>query len=147
MGEGSMLPTKRIASYQSVAIATASPGKLILMLLDGAVRFLHAAEDGCKITGLRERQEAVHNNLLRAQNIVSELQRCLNLREGGDFAINMFRLYDFMNTRLMEANARKEPENIRVVLRLLGEIRAAWDQMLREQSVDAAPTGTLTMTA
>ena len=66
-------------------------------------------------------QEAVHNNLLRAQNIISELQRCLNLRGGGDFAINMFRLYDFMNTRLMEANARKEPENIRIVLRLLGE--------------------------
>ena len=142
-----MLPTKRIASYQSVAIATASPGKLILMLLDGAVRFLHAAEDGFKVTGLRQRQEAVHNNLLRAQNIVSELQRCLNLREGGDFAVNMFRLYDFMNTRLMEANARKDPKNIRIVIRLLGDLRDAWDQMLREQSNEAAPIDTVGLTA
>jgi flagellar protein FliS len=136
---GRMLPTKRLASYQSVAVATASPGKLILMLFDGALRFLRAAEDGFKVKGVRERQEAVHNNLLKAQNIIAELQRCLNLREGGDFAINLFRLYDFMNTRLIEANVRKEPENIRVVLRLLGEVRDAWEQMLREQSASRAP--------
>jgi flagellar protein FliS len=142
-----MLPTKRIASYQSVAIATASPGKLILLLLDGAIRFLHQARESFELKGVRARQEAVHNNLLRAQNIISELQRCLNLREGGDFAVNMFRLYDFMNTRLMEANARKEPENLAVVLRLLGEIREAWDQMLQQQSNDAAPVAGMTLTA
>ena len=142
-----MLPTKRIASYQSVAIATASPGKLILMLLEGAIRFLHTARDGFELPALRQRQEVVHNNLLRAQNIISELQRCLNVRDGGDFAVNMFRIYDFMNTRLMEANARKEPDNIVVVLRLLDELRGAWDQMLREQSADAAPVGGMTLTA
>ena len=143
-----MLPKKRIASYQSVAIATASPGKLILMLLDGAIRFLHQAQEGFELKGARPRQEAVHNSLLRAQNIISELQRCLNLREGGDFAVNMFRLYDFMNTRLMEANARKEPENIAVVLRLLGDIREAWDQMLNQQQTnEAAPMAGATLTA
>jgi len=142
-----MLPTKRIASYQSVAIATASPGKLILMLLEGAIRFLHTARDGFELPALRQRQEVVHNNLLRAQNIISELQRCLNVRDGGEFAVNMFRIYDFMNTRLMEANARKEPDNIVVVLRLLDELRGAWDQMLREQSADAAPVGGMTLTA
>jgi flagellar secretion chaperone FliS len=143
----SMLPNKRLASYQSVAVATASPGKLILMLFDGAMRFLHAAEDGFKLSGVRERQEVVHNNLLKAQNIISELQRCLNLRDGGDFAINLFRLYDFMNTRLMEANVRKESENIRVVSRLLGEVRDAWDQMLREQAAANAQTATVSLSA
>jgi len=142
-----MLPKKRLASYQSVAIATASPGKLILMLMDGAVRFLHTAEDGLKLKDLRARQETVHNNLLKAQNIISELQRCLNLREGGDFAINMFRLYDFMNTRLMEANTRKEPANIRVVIKLLGELRDAWDQMLREQSMAGAASSSVSLSA
>lgn len=142
-----MFPTKRLASYQSVAVATASPGRLILMLFDGALRFLRTAEDGFQITELRERQETVHNNLLRAQNIISELQRCLNVREGGEFAVNMFRLYDFMNTRLMEANVRKEPDNIRVVARLLGEIRDAWEQMLNEQLAESAPAAGMTLTA
>ena len=142
-----MLPNKRLASYQSVAVATASPGKLILMLYDGALRFLGAAEDGFRLEGLRERQEAVHNNLIKAQNIISELQRCLSVRDGGDFAINLFRLYDFMNTRLMEANVRKEPENIRVVARLLGEVRDAWDQMLREQAASACPAASASLSA
>jgi flagellar protein FliS len=142
-----MLPNKRLASYQSVAVATASPGKLILMLYDGALRFLQAAEDGFKVKELRERQEAVHNNLIKAQNIISELQRCLSVRDGGDFAINLFRLYDFMNTRLMEANVRKEPANIRIVARLLGEVRDAWDQMLREQSAATAQTAGVSLSA
>jgi flagellar protein FliS len=142
-----MPPNKRLASYQSVAVATASPGKLILMLYDGALRFLQGAEDGFKIKGLRERQEAVHNNLIKAQNIISELQRCLSVRDGGDFAINLFRLYDFMNTRLMEANVRKEPENIRVVARLLGEVRDAWDQMLREQAAATPQTAGVSLSA
>jgi flagellar secretion chaperone FliS len=134
----------RAAAYAKVGVETgvntADPHKLILMLFDGALRFLHGAEDGFKIKGLRERHEAVHNNLIKAQNIISELQRCLSVRDGGDFAINLFRLYDFMNTRLMEANVRKEPQNIRVVARLLGEVRDAWDQMLREQSAANAQT-------
>jgi flagellar protein FliS len=133
-----MLPNRRLASYQNVAVATASPGKLVLMLFDGALRFLHTAEDGFNVAGHRERIEIVHNNLLKAQNIISELQSCLNLRDGGDVANNLFRLYEFMNTRLREANVRKESENIRVVARLLGEIRDAWDQMLREQTAPAA---------
>jgi flagellar protein FliS len=106
------------------------------MLFDGALRFLNTAEEGFQLGGVRERNEAVHNNLMKAQNIICELQRCLNLREGGDVAINLFRLYDFMNARLMEANVRKDPENIRVVVRLLGEVRDAWNQMLSEQGAD-----------
>ena len=133
-----MLPNKRLASYQSVAIATANPGRLVLMLFDGALRFLGTAEEGFKLAGIRERTEAIHNNLIKAQDIISELQHCLNLRDGGDFALNLFRLYEFMNARLMEANVRKEPENIRVVARLLNEIRDAWDQMLREQTAPVA---------
>lgn len=142
-----MFPNKRLASYQSVAVTTASPGKLILMLFDGALRFLNIAEQGCKIPGLRERQETVHNNLIKAQNIISELQHCLNLREGGDFALNLFRLYDFMNTRLREANVRKEPENIRIVARLLGEVRDAWDQMMREQAATGVQSASVSLSA
>jgi flagellar protein FliS len=129
-----MLTAKKLASYKTVAVDTASPGRLILMLFDGALRFLGAAEAGFDLADERARNETVHNNLMRTQAIVQELQRALNLREGGAFAVNMFRLYDFMNTRLMEANMKKQPDNIRVVSRLLGEIRDAWEQMLRQQA-------------
>ena len=129
-----MLTAKKLASYKTVAVDTASPGRLILMLFDGALRCMSAAELGFKSECPRTRQETIHNNLIRTQEIIQELQRSLNMREGGEFAANMFRLYEFMNAHLMEANLRKQPENIRVVSRLLGEIRDAWEQMFREQS-------------
>lgn len=142
-----MLPAKKLASYKTVAVDTASPGKLILMLFDGALRFMRAAEIGFEIDCPRRQQEAVHNNLIRAQEIIQELQRALNLREGGEFAANMFRLYDFMGARLMEANLKKEPENIRVVARLLVQIRDAWEQMLREQGAVAPASASLSLSA
>jgi len=125
-------------SYRTLAVETASPGRLILMLFDGAIRFLGAAEAGFEVEGFRERNEAVNNNLIRVQNIVTELQRSLDLSQGGEFARNMYALYDFMGTQLMEANIRKEVEPVRIVTRLLGEIREAWMEML-EKSPEGSP--------
>jgi len=141
-----MLPAKKLASYRSVSVDTASPGKLILMLFDGALRFMHAAEDGFRQSDVRVRQETIHNNIIKTQNIILELQRCLNVRDGGEFAVNMFRLYDFMLTRLIEANNKKDPEGVRVVIQLLGELRGAWDEMLQQQGAPAA-TASLSMSA
>lgn len=129
-----MFKSSSSQSYRTLAVETAGPGRLILMLFDGALRFLHAAEAGFELEDLRERNEAINNNLIRVQNIVTELQRCLDLGQGGDFARNMYALYDFMNTQLMEANMRKELEPIRTVARLLGEIRESWQEMLEKQS-------------
>ncbi len=104
------------------------------MLFDGALRFLNAAETGFEVEDLRERNEAINNNLIRVQNIVTELQRSLDLEQGEEFARNMYALYDFMATQLMEANMKKQIEPIRTVARLLGEIREAWQEMLANQA-------------
>lgn len=136
-----MLPAKKLASYRSVSVDTASPGKLILMLFDGALRFLHTAEDGFRQGDLRVRQETVHNNIIKAQNILLELQRCLNVRDGGEFAVNMFRIYDYMMQQLIQANTRKDPEGVRVVIGLIGEIRGAWDEMLQQQGATVQAAG------
>jgi len=136
-----MLPAKKLASYRSVSVDTASPGKLVLMLFDGALRFLNTAEDGFRQTDPRVRQETIHNNIIKTQNIVLELQRCLNVRDGGEFAVNMFRLYDFMLARLIDANTKKDPEGVRTVIQLLGEIRGAWDEMLQQQGSSAQTAG------
>jgi len=121
-------------SYRTLAVETAGPGRLILMLFDGALRFLNAAETGFEVEDLRERNEAINNNLIRVQNIVTELQRSLDLEKGEEFARNLYALYDFMATQLMEANMKKQIEPIRTVARLLGEIREAWQEMLANQA-------------
>jgi flagellar protein FliS len=125
-------------SYRTLAVETAGPGRLILMLFDGALRFLNTAETGFELEDLRERNEAINNNLIKVQNIVTELQRSLDLEQGGEFARNMYALYDFMMTQIMEANMKKQIEPIRTVARLLGEIREAWQEMLENQADGAS---------
>jgi flagellar protein FliS len=130
--------TQLAKSYKSVAVTTATPGQLILMLYDGALRFLATASHGFQIESLNARNEQIHNNLVKTQNILRELQLSLNLKVGGEFAQNMYALYDFMHDQLRRANLTKEPEPIATVERLLREIRDAWAQMLNQSSEYAA---------
>ena len=145
--EDRMVNAKQVSSYKTVAVDTASPAKLILMLYDGATRFLGTALNGFEQEDVRVRHETVHNNLMKAQNIVLELQRCLNHQDGGEFAMNMFRIYDYMNNQIMEANMKKEPGNIRQVINMIGELREAWEQMMKEQTAASAQPVGLSLSA
>ncbi|HCR30993.1 MAG TPA: hypothetical protein DIV79_13350 [Opitutae bacterium] len=88
---------------------------------------------------LKKRNEAISNNLIKAQNIFSELQRSLRLDKGGEFADQIFGLYGFYSTKLNEADFKKEEEPIDTVIRLFTEIRDAWEEMLTKQKVKAEP--------
>ena len=73
---------------------------------------------------------SISNNLIKAQAILRELQASLDLRAGGKFARTMWALYDFMLERLRVANLTKDPEPIRIVDKLIEEVRGAWATML-----------------
>lgn len=117
--------------YQENAILTASPGKLIQMLLDGTLKFVRNAEAGFSESNISKRNETINNNILRAQAIVSELQSNLNMQAGGEFAETMFKLYDFLHQKLQEANLNKIPEPLVDVQKILNEINDAWAEMLK----------------
>lgn len=125
-------------SYKSVAVATATPGQLVLMLFDGALRFLATAARSFDLENPGARNEAIHNNVVKSQRILRELQCSLDLKLGGEFATRMFALYDFMLEQLQQANLKKEREPISTVERLLGEIRDAWSQMLQQSAAPVA---------
>ncbi len=125
-------------SYQAVAVTTASPGNLVLMLFDGALRFLSTALLGFQCQELGRRNEEINNNLIKTQRILLELQCSLDMKVGGEFSQRMYALYDFMIEELRKANMTKEPAPIQTVERLLGEIRDAWAQMLQQSQSVAA---------
>ena len=125
-------------SYQAVAVTTASPGNLVLMLFDGALRFLSTALHGFQNEEVAKRNEEINNNLIKAQRILRELQCSLDMKAGGEFSTRMYALYDFMIEELRKANMTKEPAPIQTVERLLGEIRDAWAQMLEQSQSQAA---------
>lgn len=122
---------------------SASPERLILMLFDGALDAMRRAKEGFRIENVKESNETISNNLIKAQQIFSELQASLRMDKGGDFADRMFNLYDFYNFKLNEANFKKTQEPIDLVLRLFQEIRDAWAEMLTKQVTKAKPVAAI----
>ena len=133
-------------SYRRVAMQTAPPGHLVLMLYEGTLRFLERALTGFSIEDPAECNETISNNIVRAQEIIRELARCLDLNMGGELAQHLDRLYDYFDRRLMESNLTKKEDGIRDVINRVSVLRNAWATMLRGDSaldLSASQAGTL----
>lgn len=125
-------------SYQQVATQTAPPGQLVLMLYEGAIRFLDKALAGFNLDDPAEFNQTISNNVLRAQDIIFELNVTLNITEGGELAMTLRSLYDYMSRKLMDGNLKKDEAPIRDVLGRIAVLRDAWAQMLNNQGQPAA---------
>lgn len=116
-------------NYKEVEIETASGLKLVVMLYNGAIKFLNIAIDA-----IGERKlDVANNHIIKAQDIVTELISSLNF-EAGDIAHNLYSLYLYINRRLLEANIQKNIEIIREVIHLLSTLKSAWDELLKNQA-------------
>ncbi|MDI6703534.1 MAG: flagellar export chaperone FliS [bacterium] len=113
--------------YKKAKIETASQGKLILMLYDGAIRFLNHA----KVSLEDKRYDVVNNNLIKAQEILTELMLSLNMSVG-DIAKNLYSLYDFMYRKLIEANVKKDSGLITEIRDMLQELKGAWEEGIKK---------------
>jgi flagellar secretion chaperone FliS len=126
-------PSSPWKSYQQVATKTAPPGQLVLMLYEGAAKFLERALAGFDIEDPADSNEAINNNIIRAQDIIFELNVTLNMNEGGQLATTLRSLYEYMDRRLMEANLKKDKAILKEVLDRVLVLRDAWSQMLNNQ--------------
>lgn len=109
-------------TYLKQEIDGATPGKLLIMLYDGAIKFIKFAEQAL----ISKDIERSHNNLIRAQNIIYEFMITLDLEKGGDIAENLMRLYDYVLVRLEQANIKKDPSFLPSAVNVLTELRAGW---------------------
>lgn len=129
--------------YRQNAVLTASPGQLVLMLFDGALRSMAIAHSALEKPATDpDRAEVSHREIAKAQAIISELRTSLDREVGGEFATNMDRLYAYYARRLIEANLRKKAEPLAEVEGLLRVVRDAWAEMLRTHDPQAS-AGTL----
>jgi flagellar protein FliS len=127
-----MQPSNPWQSYRKVATQTASPGQLVLMLYEGAIRFLEKGLTGFHHEDPLEFNTTVNNNILRAQAIIQEMNATLNMEQGGEIAANFRRLYDYLHRRLQEANIRKQKEPMEEVVMRLRVLRDSWAEMLQQ---------------
>ena len=116
-------------AYRDSSVLTAPPERLVVMLYDGAHRFLFQAAHA-----MRSGDVALMNNRMqRAEAIINELRGTLNFEQGGDIAPRLEAIYAFCQRHLLEARLQKNPQKIEQVMKLLAELRDAWEQVSGRQ--------------
>jgi flagellar protein FliS len=121
-----------LSAYKETKIKTAGQGHLIVMLYDGAIRSL---DSGLELLGAGAGGsgkidpgsiERVNKAILKAQEIITELQVSLDFEKGGEIAKNLFSLYAWFNQELLTAGISRDIHKVTVVRNMLNELRGAW---------------------
>jgi flagellar secretion chaperone FliS len=116
-----MNPYARPQAYHETSVLTASPEQLVVMLYDGAGRFLRQAE----VTMEQGAYVQAGEKLSRAEAILDELLATLNMA-AGEIAERLQAIYVFCKTRLIEARIERDPARVAQVARLLADLRESW---------------------
>lgn len=112
-------------AYKNQQIMTASPEELTLMLYNGAIRFISESMQALDRGDL----EKANNANLRAQDIVREFMCTLDMQY--EISQNYFKLYDYIEYRLIQANIKKDKSQLEEAKQMLTELRDTWVQAMK----------------
>jgi flagellar protein FliS len=117
---------KAAQAYFKTQVVTTNQGDLLLMLYDGAIKYLRQAQ-----AKIDEKDYATKGILLgRAADIINELASSLNKEKGGEIADNLSRLYVWCSSRLMMANLRLDKSIVEDVIQVLSRLKEAYSEIL-----------------
>ncbi len=121
--------------YRNNQILTSSPEQILLLLYDGAIRFCRQAIAACEAGNGEEKQGRIG----KTSAIIDTFSESLNHDIGGEIAIDLERLYDFMLRQLNDARREDSCDKLKVVENLLIDLRATWGEAVeinkKEQGV------------
>ena len=107
--------------YKNNSVNYASKNQLLLMLVDGAVKFAKIARQAILDKDIKK----AHDNIIKTEDIFTELRVTLD-QTAGDWAVKMFNVYGFINEKLFEANIKKDVKVMDEVIPLIEEVRDIW---------------------
>lgn len=131
-----MAYNKSAFEYKKNAVNGASPLQLIVMLYDGALRFMEAGKHFMKEGNLDKQND----NLQKAQRIIMELMASLDMEKGGEIAKNLFSLYGYVTNELITANINDDTVPIDRSIKVMSDLRESWVALeTSHQTVAEAP--------
>lgn len=114
-------------TYKQNSVNMASKEQLLLMLVDGAVKYTKIA----RLAIEKKDTQRAHKELVRVQDIFTELIVTLD-KNAGSFTDDLLRLYEFIKSKLIEANMKKDVKIIDEILPLIEEIRDMWHEVAKK---------------
>ncbi len=133
-----------LAAYRETRVKTASPGQLVVMLYDEAIKQSDTAIAllGPESKPKPEDIERINVALGKVQDVITELMASLDFDVGGDIARDLFALYVWFGREMLEANIHKEVGRVSAVRKMLAELRGAWaDAASKSQGGSSSPVG------
>jgi flagellar protein FliS len=133
-----------LAAYRETRVKTASPGQLVVMLYDEAIK---QADTAMALLGPESKPkpadiERINACLGKVQDVVTELMASLDFDAGGEIAKDLFALYVWFGREVLEANIKKDSSRIAAVRNMLAELRGAWAEAAsKTQGGSSAPVG------
>lgn len=121
-------------AYFETQVTTTSQGQILIMLYDGAIKFLTQAKERMEAKDYAGKGKLISS----AIDVINELASSLNPEKGGDLAANLNELYFYCNKRLFMANSRMDPAGVDEVIKILGGIRSAYAQIVDSPEAVAA---------
>ena len=125
---------KGAQAYLQTQVQSRTPMELVVMLYDGAIKFLGQARDAMAAGDLIGKRQSLSRGLA----IVQELQNMLNMEAGGEVAERLDGLYTYIQSRCYDANAQRDPAGFDEAVRLLTPLRDAWAAVANEPPTSAA---------
>ena len=120
-----------IRAYRRVNVQTASQGKLIVMMFNGAIQ---RAEEAKRAIASGDRNVS-HQSLLVAQDIISELRSALNMNTG-ELSENLDRTYEYMHHLLVTANIKKDTAPLDECIKHMASMRDTWSELFEQVAKD-----------
>ncbi len=108
--------------YKNNSVNYASKEQLLLMLVDGAVKFSKMGKQAILDKDILK----AHQNIVKTQDIFLELMATLDVNKGGQWAKQLMSVYEFINFKLVQANTKKDADILDQVIPLIEEVRDTW---------------------
>lgn len=122
-------------AYQQNSVNTATPGELTLMLYNGCLKFIRLASQSIENDDMERKNE----NLIKAQNIIQELNFTLN--RNIEISASMGAMYDYMYRRLVQANIKNDTGMLAEVEGYVTDFRDAWKHTIQSERKDRHGSG------
>ncbi|MGV8982693.1 flagellar export chaperone FliS [Clostridium sp.] len=111
-------------TYKSNSVNFASKDQLLLMLVDGALKFSKIGRQAI----LDKDVKKAHENIVKTQNIFYELMATMDISKGGQWAESLMQVYEFIARRLADANIKKSEEIMNEIIPLIEDVRDTWNE-------------------
>jgi flagellar protein FliS len=136
-------PRNGSSIYKEIAINTATPTKLVVMLYEGAIKFLRQAIEDVRRKDFGAKSRSVD----RAVAIIQHLQGTLDMERGGKIAEDLDRLYTYTTSRVFEGSATLDFAAFEEAIQLLTTLLSGWEEIAQKEQEHSVPADLLAQQA